>query len=173
MAAKTRADLLKRLDPYWKMEAANVLFVPAFLIWLAGGKVGWITLAPMAATVLLLVIGALYWRGKVRRLRGDGGDFAVLLRRLAALKAPALVLTLAGCATALAGWWVPAWSAGLADRNVATACAVLAVLEYVNYYHRQLQHFDSREDFRRLLTGRGFRKSWLARDLEALGRSPG
>ena len=79
MAAKTRADLLKRLDPYWKMEAANVVFVPAFLIWLAGGKVGWITLVPMAATVLLLVIGALYWRGKVRQLRGDGGDFPVLL----------------------------------------------------------------------------------------------
>jgi hypothetical protein len=23
LAAKTRADLLKRLDPYWKMEAAS------------------------------------------------------------------------------------------------------------------------------------------------------
>ena len=168
MAAKTRADLLKRLDPYWKMEAANVVFVPVFLIWLAGGKVGWISLVPMAATVLLLVIGTLYWRGKVRQLRGDGSGFPALLRRLGAWKAPALVLTLAGCATALAGWWVPAWSAGLADRNVATACAVLAVLEYVNYYHRQLQHFDSREDFRRLLSGKGFRKSWLARDLEGV-----
>ncbi len=46
MAAKTRADLLRRLNPYWKMEAANVLFVPVFLIWLAGGKVGWIRPAP-------------------------------------------------------------------------------------------------------------------------------
>jgi len=58
MAAKTRADLLKRLDPYWKMEAANVVFVPVFLIWLAGGQVGWISLVPLAATVLLLVIEA-------------------------------------------------------------------------------------------------------------------
>ena len=91
-------------------------------------------------------------------------------RRPQAWKVPALVLTLAGCATALAGWWAPAWSAGLADRNVATAGAVLAVLEYVNDYHRQLQHFDSREDFRRLLSGKGFRTSWLARDLEAVAR---
>ncbi len=106
----------------------------------------------------------------MRQLRGDGSDFPALLRRLAAWKAPALVLTLAGCATALAGWWAPAWSAGLADRNVATACAALAVLEYVNDYHRQLQHFDSREDFRRLLSGKGFRKSCLARDLEAVAR---
>jgi hypothetical protein len=59
LAAKTRADLLKRLDPYWKMEAANVVFVPVFLIWLAGGKVGWISLVPIAATVLLLVIAAI------------------------------------------------------------------------------------------------------------------
>ncbi|MEY4248639.1 MAG: hypothetical protein RJA87_272, partial [Pseudomonadota bacterium] len=28
MATKTRADLLKRLEPYWKMEAANMLLVP-------------------------------------------------------------------------------------------------------------------------------------------------
>jgi hypothetical protein len=65
MAAKTRADLLKRLDPYWKMEAANVVFVPVFLIWLAdlagrreGGRVGGINLVPLAATVLLLVLEA-------------------------------------------------------------------------------------------------------------------
>ena len=64
LATKTRADLLKRLDPYWKMEAANVLFVPAFLIWLSDWRLSWITLAPMVATMLLLVIGTLYWRGR-------------------------------------------------------------------------------------------------------------
>ncbi|MEN9392769.1 MAG: hypothetical protein RLZZ104_1112, partial [Pseudomonadota bacterium] len=68
------------------------------------------------------------------------------------------------------GWLVPSWSAGLADRNIATGCAVLAVLEYINYYHRQLQHFDNGEDFQRLLAGKGFRKSWMARDIEALNR---
>ena len=171
MATKTRADLLKRLDPYWKMEAANVLFVPFFLLWLSEWRLSWITLAPMAATMLLLVIGALYWRGKVRQLRGDGDDFAVLLRRISVWRRPALVLTLTGCVTALAGWLVPTWSAGLVDRNVATGCAVLAVLEYVNYYHRQLQHFDNREDFRRFLAGKGFRKSWLSRDLQALNNA--
>ena len=168
MASKTRADLLKRLDPYWKMEAANVLFVPLVLVLLSEARLTWIALVPMAATMLLLVIGALYWRGKVRQLRGEGRDFPALLRGIAAWRLPALVLTLAGCATAAVGWLVPEWSAGLADRNVATGCAVLAVLEYVNYYHRQLQHFDNRADFQRLVTGKGFRKSWLARDLQTL-----
>jgi hypothetical protein len=170
LATKTRADLLKRLDPYWKMEAANVLFVPAFLIWLSDWRLSWITLAPMVAIMLLLVIGTLYWRGKVRQLRGDGGDFSVLLRRISSWRQPALALTLCGCVSAMLGWLVPSWSAGLADRNIATGCAVLAVLEYINYYHRQLQHFDNRDDFQRLLAGKGFRKSWLARDIEVLNR---
>ena len=82
MATKTRADLLKRLDPYWKMEAANVLFVPLFLFWLSGWRFSWITLAPMAATMLLLIIGGLYWRGKVQQLSGTGLGFSVLLRRI-------------------------------------------------------------------------------------------
>ena len=171
MATKTRADLLKRLDPYWKMEAANVLLVPVFLLWLSQGRISVITVAPMAATTLLLVIGALYWRGKVRQLRGDGRNFTGLLRAIGVWQRPALVLTLLGCLTALGGWLVPDWSAGLADRNIATGCAILAVLEYVNYYHRQLQHFDNREDFQRLLAGKGFRKSWLSRDLESLRKA--
>jgi len=168
LATKSRADLLKRLDPYWKMEAANVPLVPALLLWLNQGRISLVTAVPMAATTLLLVIGALYWRGKVRRLRGDGRNFTGLLRAIGVWQRPALVLTLLGCLTALGGWLVPAWSAGLADRNIATGCAILAVLEYVNYYHRQLQHFDNRDDFQRLLAGKGFRKSWMARDLEAL-----
>ena len=168
MASKTRTDLLKRLDPYWKMEAANVVVVPLLVLVLSQGRLSWVALVPLGATTLLLVIGALYWRGKVRQLRGEAGDFTGLLRTLSALQRPALVLVLVGCGTTLAGWIVPAWSAGPADRYAATGCAILAVLEHINYYHRQLQHFDNRADFQRLLAGKGFRKSWLARDLELL-----
>ena len=104
MAGKTRADLLKRLEPYWKMEAANVVFVPLMLVFLSKGQLGWVSLAPMAATMVLLVIGALYWRVKVRQLRGQSAGFEGLLKTIAAWQWPSLVLTLAGCAAALAGW---------------------------------------------------------------------
>ncbi len=173
MTKPPRTDLLQRLDPYWKMEAANVLFVPLLVLWLSDGRLGWIALVPLLANMLLLGIGALYWRGKVRQVRGEAGDFPALLRGLAAWRRPALLLTLAGGIASLLGWIIPAWSAGPADRWAATGCAILAVLEYVNYYHRQLQHFDNREDFRRLLAGRGFRRSWLARDLEKLASEDG
>jgi hypothetical protein len=42
------------------------------------------------------------------------------------------------------------------------------MLEYVNYYHRQLQHFDHAADWKRLLAGRGFRVSQMAADLQRL-----
>lgn len=168
---RNRADLLARLEPYWKMEAANALALPAFAIFLSGGQISWVSLVPMAAMILLLIIGALYWRGKVRQLKGEPQNWAGLLRTLARLQMPALVLTLVGCAAALAGWIVNDLAIGTADRWAASGCAVLAALEYVNYYHRQLQHFDNKADFRRMLAGQGFRQSWMARDLATLGRT--
>ena len=45
--------------------------------------------------------------------------------------------------------------------------SLLALAEYVNYYHRQLQHFDNWPDFRRLMTGKGFRPAKMAVDLAA------
>jgi hypothetical protein len=168
---RTRADLLARLEPYWKMEAANALALPALAIWLSEGQLSWVSLVPMAAMVLLLVIGALYWRGKVRQLKGAPQNWNGLLTTLARLQLPALGLTLAGCGAALAGWFGNGLAIGTTDRWVATACAILAALEYVNYYHRQIQHFDNKADFKRMLAGKGFRQSWMARDLATLDRT--
>jgi hypothetical protein len=165
---RTRADLLARLEPYWKMEAGNAVALPVLVFWLNKGQLSWVSGVPMAAMVLLLVIGALYWRGKVRQLKGDVQNWTGLLSILNRLQLTALGLTLAGCAAALAGWIGADLARGTADRVAATFCAILAVLEYVNYYHRQLQHFDNKADFKRMLAGKGFRPSWMARDLAAI-----
>jgi hypothetical protein len=166
--SKTRANLLKRLDPYWKLEAANTVFIPVMVVLLTEGRIGWVTLVPLLAAVALLAIGTAYWWLKVRQLRGLQPDGGAVLRPIARLQTPVLVLTGLGSLSAALGWIVPGFSEGFADRIAATVCAVLAVLEYVNYYHRQLQHFDNMADFRRMLAGEGFRPSWLARDLAAL-----
>ncbi len=165
---RTRADILARLEPYWKMEAGNAVILPLLIAYMSGGQLSWVSLVPLAAMVMLLVIGALYWRGKVRQLKGQTTGWAKLLHRIARLQYPALILTLAGCGTALAGWLSADLALGTADRVAATVSAVLAALEYINYYHRQLQHFDNKADFKRFLAGKGFRPSWMARDLAAL-----
>ncbi|MCC6924600.1 hypothetical protein [Novosphingobium sp.] len=170
---RSRANLLARLEPYWKMEAGNAIALPLLMFALSKGQLGWVSLIPMSAMVMLLVIGALYWRGKVRQLRGKAHNSSRTLEVIDYLQERALVLTLTGCATAVAGWLVPGLAVGTADKIAASVSAVLALLEYINYYHRQLQHFDNKADFRRLLAGKGFRQSWMARDLAAwrAGRS--
>ena len=141
--------------------------LPAVMLWLANGQIGWLSAIAMAAMVLMLAVGAYYWRAKVRLLR-DRHPIRPALLRIARLRGPALILTLAGAVAAGAAWAVPGLARGSADRWVALAAAVLSALEYVNYYHRQLQHFDNRADLRRLLTGKGFRRSQMARDLAEL-----
>ena len=72
----------------------------------------------------------------------------------------------------MASWVFPQISVSLGDRIAATVCGLLAALEYINYYHRQLQHFDNAADFKRLMSGRGFRRSQMAADLERFRSTP-
>ena len=165
--ANSPAALIARLDPYWKMEAANIAAVPGMVIVFTKGEIGWISLPPMLATCMLLAIGAIYWRSKVRQLRQVQADHNAVLRWINRLQRPSLILTVIGAAAAALAWLVPGLARGTPDRIAASVLAVLAGLEYINYYHRQLQHFDNAADFRRMLAGKGFRPSWMARDLAA------
>ena len=69
------------------------------------------------------------------------------------LLAAATVAT--GLAVATQGW---------PPRTIAAVgLSLLAWLEYVNYYHWQLQNFDSAIDFKRLMAGRGLRRAHMGR----------
>ncbi len=150
------------------MEVASAALMPvglAVCAYLAGGRLGWLSLVAMVPMSALLVIGGLYWRAKLLQLDGDGEALAAILPVADRAQRP-----LGGASVAVAGlvglaWFRTGLSAGLADRIVASAAAGLALAEYVNYFHRQLQHFDHRPDLRRLLAGRGFRPAKLNRDL--------
>jgi len=130
----------------------------------AGGAIDAALVLSALACALLLVIGALYWRGALMRLRNQPAVLEFWLPRLAAAEAPSLALclvaTLAAVISIAASGWTP--------QNIASVllCA-LALLEYVNYYKIQLQHFDNEADWRRLLKGRGFRRAHMARDIAA------
>lgn len=162
-----RKKLIRRLSGYWKMEAANVLLVPllalfcvvayedALSLWLA---------AAMLACSGLLVIGAAAWRLELAELQGESALAAQLRRWLGPSKPLGLALGLLGGVAAVAeyvndGSFTPSAIAAL-------ALGTLAVLEYVNYYVAQLQHFDHAADFKRLVTGKGFRKPHLGRLVE-------
>jgi len=165
-----RETLIARLTGYWKMEACNIVLVPVIMLLLAGWQVGITSFIAMVPMMALLAVGAWYWRAKLHQIeRGISPDDTV--KRIAAWNVPLAIGSALAVAACVAAWSVPGLAVGTADRWVATAAAILAVLEYINYYHRQLQHFDHMADWKRLLSGGGFRKSQLRQDIDRISNS--
>ncbi len=171
MEARTstpRSHLIQRLSGYWKMELTSAVLMPVAIVTtglLLGAQPGLLTVLGVPANVVLLVVGGLYWRAKLHRILGRPETLRQLLPMLDRVQPLSQALSVLAVVSAALGWVVPTLSRGLGDRVMATIFAALAVAEYVNYYHRQLQHFDHRPDLHRLLSGRGFRRSQLAEDL--------
>ncbi|HRD30515.1 MAG TPA: hypothetical protein PLB31_12860 [Fimbriimonadaceae bacterium] len=165
-----RAKLRRRLRPYYKMEAANVVLVPliACVAVLAdpAGVIRPAMIAAMVATSFLLVVGTIAWKMVVDGLEGNRATERTWVPRLDAARWPSLALIL--IALVLTGMeaaqTLPAWPGSLIAAKILV---VLAILEYINYYHYQLQHFDHAADFARLMSGRGFRRSHLSRAIAA------
>ena len=156
--------VISRLSGYWKMEAGCAVALPfagLYVLRDMGAPAGpWVILSMAAASVLLL-IGAACWRMELAVATGDRALARRIRRWLAPTRGPAQALAALGLLAALMQLW--------ADRRwtpqaiAATAFGVLAVLEYLNYYVVQLQHFDHLADFRRLIAGKGFRRPHLAK----------
>ncbi len=166
----TRRKIENRLSSYWKMELGNVIIVPVAMIVLAhmaGSPVGWVSYFAMIPMCGLLLVGGLYWRGKHAQLRKNASALDSALKLANWAQMPLLILTLLACMFAALAWGPFPFAVGTGDRIVATIAAILAALEYINYYHRQVQHFDHMADFKRLLKGRGFRPSQMNQDLKA------
>ncbi|MCY3012327.1 MAG: hypothetical protein NTY42_21195 [Planctomycetota bacterium] len=163
-----RDKLLKRLKPYWMMEGANVVLLPLiawFLITVvAEGQITIAVITAMLATSFLLVVGTFAWKMVVDGLEGNPTSEEQWTPWLDLARWPAMLLTiLALIATVVeAISTLPRFSASLIG---ASLLCLLAILEFVNYYHVQLQHFDHAEDFQRLLSGKGFRRSHLSKSI--------
>jgi hypothetical protein len=170
-----RAKLIRRLQPYWKIEAANAVIVPVSAIILVlnfGGRISPALLAAIVPCGFLLIVGALAWRMEAAQLTGNDAPARYWTPRLAFAKPLSAVLIVIAAGVFAFGWSAAPEAGWTADRIAAASLLALAVLEYVNYFHVQLQHFDNVADFKRLLAGRGFRKAHLARAIEAWRNAP-
>jgi hypothetical protein len=114
---------------------------------------------------LLLAIGGCYWWGKANKLKGKGQLLQATLTWADRLQFPLLVsLVLLSVLCAVGTFYLHLFHSSC-DAIIAATALVFAAIEYINYYHRQIQHFDHLADFQRLVGGAGFRKSQLAKDL--------
>lgn len=158
----------RRLSWYWQVELANAAIVPAFVLIAVlanGGKASWPVLVTLVPVIGLLVIGGLYWRGKLHEIGGDGRALGRVLVLADRVQSPLLGLTGLALVLGIGDFIMPLGASTPANRWAALGASLLALAEYVNYYHRQLQHFDNWPDFHRLMTGRGFRPARMAVDL--------
>lgn len=167
MAVAAAKRKLRNFKSYARMEAANVVLVPAFALWLAWPREPF-EYAAMALAIAacsgFLIVGTLYWFAVDRRLRTPGASPRRALAFADRAERPLLIATAAATAATVA----LIASRGFTPSAIAAAClTVLAALEYVNYYRVQLQHFDNRADLRRLVSGRGLKRAHMARDLAA------
>ena len=165
-----RDKLLKRLKPYWMMEGANVVLLPLiawFLITVvAEGQITIAVITAMLATSFLLVVGTFAWKMVVDGLEGNPTSEEQWTPWLDLARWPTMLLTLLALIATVAEAFstLPRVSASLVG---ASLLCLLAILEFVNYYHVQLQHFDHADDFQRLLSGKGFRRSHLSKSIRA------
>jgi hypothetical protein len=165
------AKSLRNFRSYAAMEALNIVLVPGAALLLAPPG-NWAEILAMglamAACSGFLLVGAAYWAGLDQRLTSS--NRSVLTKALALadrLEIPLLLITGAALPMLAFAIYKGGWSWSVTGAAILT---LLAALEYVNYYHRQLQHFDRSSDFKRLMTGGGFRRSHMARDLAAYRR---
>lgn len=152
------ASIHRRLRTLAVLEFGNI----PLQAWLWFSQIGLPVSAPNAVGfvlfAVLLVQGGAYWAAKLRqvRLRAEAPAGLVVYRWLRLVNVPVLA---AGAAYTGHAVTVDPGRAAVPGM----VFLVVAVLEYVNYFHVQLMH-DNRADVRRLRR-LGFRKSHLARDL--------
>ena len=169
-----KIQLLKRLRSYWKLECLNIFLLPFMaIIVVVFGFHGTFTLAfgfSLLATSWLLVVGTISLRMMLSDLERNFSYSVFWLPKLCFAQLPSLGLVFASLLLTTQDC-IGVFPDFAASQYGSIVFTTLAVLEYINYYHWQLQHFDNASDFSRLIKGDGFRKSHLARALERWRKS--
>lgn len=161
---RSRSALVRRLRSTAAGELVSCVVLPLVFFWFADLTVSVANIAGAAVMVLLLVQGATYWLVKARQLtvpsaRPAGmGTFSVL----AFVNPVLLVVTIM-----IIGYSFV--TIGPAAAVLGFGCWSLAVLEHVNYFHRQLM-YDNAVDLA-WLRAHGLKRAALARDLDRFRRT--
>ena len=168
-APNKKRQLLKRLSGYWKIERLNIFLLPTIAILVVKltfrAPLTPAFLLSLFATSWMLTIGTIALRLLLKTLEGDSFYGKFWIPYLSWAQIPSIILLSIAAVVTIAESYrtLPEITAA---QHAAILFTCLAWLEYVNFYHRQLQHFDHGPDTRRLLAGQGFRRSHLSRALQ-------
>ncbi|KFU76915.1 hypothetical protein BB31_33815 [Amycolatopsis lurida NRRL 2430] len=144
-----------------EMVSVVVFFVVFFM--LAGVPATAANVAGFLLTAMMLVQGSVYWMGKRRQLEGHRVALTIVVRVLRVLAPVNVALIAIGVVPIV----VEAQSGSLGRFWLGAALWILAVAEYINYFHVQLT-YGRRADRAWILRNRRLRRSHLSRDLSRL-----
>ena len=165
-----KPQLRERLELYWRLELFSAFLLPMTglgLLFVFEQGTSMLSIASLATMSSMLVLGGFYWKAKAQQLSNHNSvGLEFVLSWAQRLRIPILIAVSTMCVLCLADALATELTAGWPDQVLALCAMTLALLEYVNYYHVQLQHFDHWADFHRLISGRGFRRAHLRADLE-------
>ncbi len=156
--------LIGRFRYLWTFELLNaVVILPGFVLLMRNNfEIGVFTVVATALVCFLLVVGAGFAFLKYRDLRRDTqelnrfeGGFR-LLRRFVPVLLAAVIVFFGVQAPGLA-------RAQFADFVLGAIMLLLAILEYINYFHTQLM-YDNCRDLDYLLTKWKFKRGLMARE---------
>lgn len=163
-----RKRMPRNFRTYGTMEAASIFLLAAVAVFFGRPQLPAEMLAmalAIAAASCFLLVGARYWLALDRRLaRADRSSLQKALAFADRVEVPFLLVTVSSAVWLVFALWLHGWTSALIAAGLLT---LLAGLEYVNYYHRQLQHFDQWSDFKRLVSTGRFRPSHMSRALAA------
>jgi hypothetical protein len=148
------------------MEGFNAILIPLLAFGFVRPSLGlesWLLAGSLLPCCLLLIVGTAYWYALHARLNGNRYPMVRVVRVARIIQLPSLLITLASFG--LVGF---AFTQPGALAYVMLGIATLSVLEWINYYVVQLQHFDNLADFKRMISGKGFMQAHLAREIAAL-----
>jgi len=164
---QVREQLLRRLRYLWTFELANAVFFFPLFYYVIGlnWRLGWFSLVSLIAVSAILIVGAAFWFLKSRAVAADRPLARPHVRRFFRAGKLAFAAILPGLVVLFVVRAFLQRDASLGELLVGGGLLVLAVLEYVNYYHIQLS-YDNRADLQYLLTHRRLKRAVMVRDLD-------
>lgn len=163
---QVKDQLQRRLRCLWTLELANALFFfPLFYYVISLNlRLGWFSLVSLIVVCAELVVGAAFWFLKSRALAASEPLSRPDTRRT--FHATKLAFA-AALPVLFALFVVRAFvqhDASPGELLVGGGLMIMALLEYINYYHVQLS-YDNRADLQYLLTHRRLKRAVMVRDL--------
>jgi hypothetical protein len=164
----TKLRLIQRLSWYQPLEYFNGFLFSAIALYALYAypfKLVYSLFSGLVVMVFLLFQGAFYWKLKLQSLRGKNIDHSKQLARFTLWKKVTEYLLIAQFLLLLIHLNSAQWTFELKGVYGWTLAAnLMSLLEYINYYHRQLM-IDNLHDVNYLLTNQKLKVSSLRKDI--------